>query len=46
MRDILDEEERQKKAASKEPIAANAARRAYAETTNKVRSHKFDVYLL
>ncbi len=37
MRDILDEEERRKKAASKEPTAANAPRRAYAETTNKVR---------
>lgn len=38
MRDILDEEERRKKAAFKEPVAANAPRRAYAETTNKVNS--------
>jgi PERQ amino acid-rich with GYF domain-containing protein len=37
MRDILDEEERRKKAVLKEPIAANAPRRAYAETTSKVR---------
>jgi PERQ amino acid-rich with GYF domain-containing protein len=40
MRDILDEEERRKKAAFKEPIAANAPRRAYAETTSKVRRCK------
>ena len=46
MRDILDEEERRKKAAFKEPVAANAPRRAYAETTNKVRRRRFDVYLL
>jgi PERQ amino acid-rich with GYF domain-containing protein len=46
MRDILDEEERRKKAAFKEPVAANAPRRAYAETTNKVRRHRIDVYLL
>lgn len=45
MRDILDEEERRKKAALKEPVAANAPRRAYAETTNKVRGRRFDVYL-
>jgi PERQ amino acid-rich with GYF domain-containing protein len=41
MRDILDEEEKRKKAAFKEPIAANASRRAYAETTSKVRRDKF-----
>lgn len=46
MRDILDEEERRKKAALKEPVVANAPRRAYAETTNKVRRRRFDVYLL
>ncbi|KAH9994407.1 hypothetical protein BJV77DRAFT_994542 [Russula vinacea] len=38
MRDILDEEEKRKKAAFKEPIAAIASRRAYAETTSKVGS--------
>ena len=37
LRDILDEEEKRKKAASKEPVTANASRRAYAETTGKVR---------
>ena len=41
MRDILDEEEKRKKAAFKEPIAAIASRRAYAETTSKVRRDKF-----
>jgi PERQ amino acid-rich with GYF domain-containing protein len=46
MRDILEEEERRKKTAFKEPVAANAPRRAYAETTNKVRRRRFDVYLL
>ena len=46
LRDILDEEERRKKAASKEPVAGTAPRRAYAETTGKVRRHMFDVYLL
>ena len=46
MRDILDEEERRKKAAFKEPTAANAPRRAYSETTNKVRRCRFDVFLL
>lgn len=46
MRDILDEEERRKKATSKEPVVANAPRRAYAETTNKVSRRRFDVYLL
>ena len=38
MRDILEEEERRKKAVSKESVASAAARRAYAETTNKVRA--------
>jgi len=40
MRDILEEEERRKKTASKESAAATALRRAYAETTNKVRTCK------
>ena len=45
LRDILDEEEKRKKAAFKEPVATNAPRRAYAETTNKVRLRRFDVYV-
>jgi len=46
MRDILNEEERRKKAAFKEPVTAGSSRRAYAETTNKVRRCRFDVCLL
>jgi len=44
MRDILEEEERRKKAASKESIVTAGPRRAYAETTNKVRICMFDSY--
>ena len=36
MRDILEEEERRKKAVSKDAVTSAAARRAYAETMNKV----------
>lgn len=44
MRDILEEEERRKKAASKEPTVTAGSRRAYAETTNKVRICMLDSY--
>jgi PERQ amino acid-rich with GYF domain-containing protein len=42
LRDILEEEERRKKTSSKESIVMAGPRRAYAETTNKVRIDMFD----
>jgi PERQ amino acid-rich with GYF domain-containing protein len=44
MRDILEEEERRKKAASKESTVTPGSRRAYAETTTKVRIYMLDSY--
>jgi PERQ amino acid-rich with GYF domain-containing protein len=49
MRDILEEEERRKKTAFKESTASTASvaqRRAYAESTNKVRRYRFSVSCL
>ena len=46
MRDILEEEERRKKTASKESTVPSAPRRAYAESTNKVSRFEFGAGLL